>query len=191
MENSTPAKMTIEIVNPVVAATSTTFRNMIGCDCSRAGLETMNKRSRVYEINATIDLEGLVRGRFWLSFPQRTARVVAARMLSETVDAVKHLAEDTVGELANNIVGLAKSDLERLRLELGTPLILEPAAAWRFPAGAVPMRIDFRSEIGPFFIAFGFVEGGAAEALEIPRTSGFTDAQRAQLDTIVNAAPGS
>ncbi|QDU79501.1 hypothetical protein Pla110_12110 [Polystyrenella longa] len=159
MKAAVSASMTSQIVNPIISATIDTFGMMLDSTITRTGLGLKKPDTSFYDITAIIGLSGKSAGSFCLSFPATTAYETVHRMLDMEVSDITPLVCDTVGEFANVIAGSAKDKLTSMELEMGLPNIIHgPSHNVEFPSNAQPMLATFDSEVGPFMLAFGFVE---------------------------------
>ncbi|MAT16377.1 MAG: chemotaxis protein CheX [Planctomyces sp.] len=161
MKTAASASLTSQIVNPVISATVDTFSMMLDSSITRTGLGLKRPDTSFYDITAIIGLSGKSAGSFCLSFPATTAYETVHRMLDMEVREITPLVCDTVGEFANVIAGSAKDKLASLELEMGLPNIVHGTGHnVEFPSNSQPMLATFDSEVGPFMLAFGFVERG-------------------------------
>lgn len=159
MKTAVSASMTSQIVNPIISATVDTFSMMLDSTITRTGLGLKKPETSLYDITAIIGLSGKAAGSFCLSFPNATAFETVHRMVDVDVQEVTPLVCDTVGEFANVIAGSAKDKLTSLELEMGLPNIVHgPSHNVEFPSNSQPMLATFDSDVGPFMLAFGFVE---------------------------------
>lgn len=152
---------TAAIINPLLSSVIETFRDVLDCDVQRGQLELREPDAEVYDISAMISLSGQAKGVVCLSFEQLTALEIAARMLGRTTHRITAPVLDGIGEIANMVAGAAKSKLSmglNMSLNMGLPNVVRRADySVRFPSESEPMRLHFDSEVGPFFVDFGFV----------------------------------
>ncbi|MCC7423132.1 MAG: chemotaxis protein CheX [Planctomycetaceae bacterium] len=153
------ANITVQIVNPVIAATTEVFRTCMGYNPVRRELGLKDKKTPYFAITSVIGLSGRVTGSICLSLPQRTAFSAVHRMVDVQCTEVDQLVCDTVGEFTNMIAGTARSTLQEFELELGLPnVVTGDGHDIKFPQRSQPMFVTFNSEIGPFMLVFGFCE---------------------------------
>jgi chemotaxis protein CheX len=152
------ANVTVQIVNPVIAATTEVFDTCLGYRPTRRELGIKDKKTPYYAITAVIGISGRVTGSICLSLPQRTAFSAVHRMVDVQCTEVNQLVCDTVGEFTNMIAGTARGALGEFQLELGLPSVVTgDGHDIQFPQKSQPMFVTFNSEIGPFMLVFGFV----------------------------------
>ena len=151
------AVLTMQVINPVIAATVKVFETMLTARARRRELAPLLPDTVLFPINAAIDLTGPCHGRICLSFPNRTAIVAVARLLDEQASQVSDIHLDAICELTNMICGVAKADLQKFQMRLCPPKILEHGQLRDFPTGSSPLLVRFSSDIGPLLISFGFV----------------------------------
>lgn len=159
-EISTLAVRTAEIVNPVIAATTSTFEMMAGVSLKRTELQAFDRMTSLHEISAIVQLSGDPRGSICLSIERRAAFALVRVMLDSVVHEVNSLVLDTVGEFANVVAGSTSSSLSDLDLRLGLPSIVQGTRHQiSFPPGSVPMAAHFTSPLGRIMVAFAFISG--------------------------------
>ncbi len=155
---ATSASLTASIVNPILLATIETFDMMLSCKVSRKSLAIKTPETAFYGITAVIGLTGTAAGTICVSFPQETAFACVRRLLDMEFTEVNALVCDSVGEFANMIAGSAKDKLSQAALNLGIPTVVRGEKHHvDFPSNSQPMCVTYESELGPFMIAFGFV----------------------------------
>ena len=153
------ASLTTSIVNPILQSTIETFDLMLDCKVVRKGLSIKTHDTPFFGITAVISLMGEGSGSICLSFPNTTAFEAIRRMTDLEFTEVTSMVCDAVGEFANVIAGSAKDKITQLSLELGIPTVVRgDNHLIEFPSNSQPMCIDYDSDIGPFMIAFGFVQ---------------------------------
>lgn len=151
------AGMTAQVINPILSSVIDTFGSMLGVEVERRDLKLRSVDDRLYDVSALIGISGRVKGSVCLSFQAATALGVVERFLGERPTEVNAEVVDALGEFANIVGGAAKSKLN-MGLNIGLPNVVHGADyAVEFPSESKPMRLDFDSEIGPFFVEFGFV----------------------------------
>ncbi|QDV73453.1 chemotaxis protein CheX [Botrimarina mediterranea] len=150
----------VAVINPLLGSVVETFNTMLGSKARRGALELRGIDAEPYEISALIALSGGTKGVICLSFDRLTALEIGARLLGGSNWKLTPAVLDAVGEIANVVAGSAKSKLE-MGLNMGLPAIVRRENfCIRFPSGSDPMRLHFDSDIGPFFVDFGFVVSG-------------------------------
>jgi chemotaxis protein CheX len=153
------ATNTTLVVNPLLQSTIETFSTMLDCSIKRKSLTIKSPETPFYGITAVIALTGKIVGTICLSFPKETALGAIKRILDIDETEITMMVCDTVGELSNMIAGGAKNRLSEFELDLGIPNIVRGEAHLiDFPRQSQPMCIHYDSDIGPFLIAFGFIQ---------------------------------
>jgi chemotaxis protein CheX len=161
LQESTTASAanTTLVVNPLLQATIEAFSTMLDCTVKRKSLAIKTSDTPFYGITAVIALTGKIVGTVCLSFPTATALTAVKRILDMDEDHVSPIVCDCVGEFANVIAGGAKNRLSEYDLDLGIPNIIRGESHLiEFARNSQPMAVTFDSDIGPFMLAFGFVQ---------------------------------
>lgn len=151
------ARVTAEIINPLIKSTVETFEQMLRCQAQRIGVLAGHQPASGSPVMASIALTGRIQGLIYLSIPPETAIAAVERILDQQETEVNELVLDCVRELANIIAGATKEKLSQ-KLKLGLPSIYsgEPSMIV-FPPQSHPLTTTFHSEIGPFQLTCGFV----------------------------------
>jgi chemotaxis protein CheX len=149
--------MTAKVINPILSSVIETFRSMLGVSVQRRDLRLRGVNDSLNDITALIGISGRVKGSVCLSFQAETALGVVEKVLGERPTEVNSDVIDALGEVANIVGGAAKSKLN-MGLNIGLPNVVHGSDyVVEFPTESRPMRLDFDSELGPFFVEFGFV----------------------------------
>lgn len=152
---ATEAALTVKLVNPLLESVADVFSMVLASEVRRESLEIRQDDARMREVTTHVVITGSSRGSVALSFDRGTAIVAATRLLGENQNRISNDVIDALSELANIIVGSAKSRLE-MGLNIGFPSVLEgPNCRIDFPHDSKPMRIHCSSDIGDFIIDFG------------------------------------
>jgi len=136
-------------VEPFVAATMLTLREMAGLEATACETDRISGTQRFGDLSALLRLSAGGEGYLALDFPRPTATALAARILDGAAEINEEMVRDCAGEVANVVAGQAKA------LLFGTPdhftfslpsVTVGPAA---LPVG-VWWVVSFVSEVGPF-----------------------------------------
>ena len=149
--------LTAELVTDLVGdAVIDALRTMIDCSVEKTRTVPHSSDDGFYPVTAVIGLAGDIAGSICVSVSRRTAAALLKQVLDVDVDSNSTLVRDGVCELANIIVGSAKSRLGDWSLRLGLPTtILGDDVLIMFPSQSVPVRVEFESEIGPIKVVVG------------------------------------
>lgn len=151
------ARLTGKLINPLLSSVIETFAMMLDCRVERGAVGLRGEGDSLNDVTAMIGISGKAKGLVCVSFPSETALAAADRFLGETIDSIGVEALDALGELVNVVGGAAKSKLN-MGLNIGLPQVVnDPDHPIEFPQQAKPMRVHFDSDLGSFFIDFGFV----------------------------------
>ncbi|MCD6506367.1 chemotaxis protein CheX [Candidatus Poribacteria bacterium] len=163
--------MKAEYINPFIAALENFCETMLGCSVERGKLKVANSALEIehpeidqafakYDISAIIGLTGKVRGTVVLSFPAKTALMIARRFLdTEKIFKIDEVVIDAVAEMVNIVAGSAKTHLsdELGLIKLSLPTVVRGRNfEIRYPTGSIWLQIPFNSDLGPFFMQVSF-----------------------------------
>ena len=113
----------VEYIQPFLNSLHNLFAEHLGGTIS-AGKPVLNSTGTPpYEVSGVIAFTGTVKGRAVVSMPMEVAEKVV-RAYVNMDDLPAGVLEDCVGELANVIVGRAKSDLESYQIILSAPTVI-------------------------------------------------------------------
>ncbi|QDT68439.1 hypothetical protein MalM25_13610 [Planctomycetes bacterium MalM25] len=151
------ARLTGKLINPLLSSVINTFAMMLDSRVERGAVDLRNEHDAFSDVTAMIRISGGAKGLVCISFPEKTALQVVDRFLGESYKAITLETLDALGELVNMVGGAAKSKLN-MGLNIGLPNVVNDSEHQiEFPANSKPMRVHFDSDIGSFFVDFGFV----------------------------------
>ena len=150
-------ELTCDLMNPLLGSIDEVFEVQLHAKVTRREVEHYQPDSPLYPVTAQIGITGSVKGLVAIGFQTHTTMQVVSRLTQERCQHVTPAALDGVGELANMIVGAAKSKLN-LGLNIGLPVVEhERERPIEFPQASRPMRLRCESGLGAFAVDFGFV----------------------------------
>ncbi len=155
------------VVNALVKAT--------GFICQQYGMETgmfqkpqirKNSESWAGDIAASIEIKSrLFQGLLLVSFDQKVYLKMLENMLGEAQAEINDENKDAIGELANQILGNAKSDFTQYEVGMSIPQILAKGNVPSCPSGTASILLTAQTDFGSYYIevmAFPVVAGKAA-----------------------------
>ncbi|MHC4911262.1 MAG: chemotaxis protein CheX [Planctomycetota bacterium] len=117
-----------------------------------------------YEVSGVISFTGSVIGRAVVSFPMDVAIKVVKAYL-EMDELPEGLLEDCVGELANVIVGRAKSDLETYQVIISPPTVITGGTYQIAPQrGAACVSVPCETSFGRVQLDISVVKAASGQA---------------------------
>ena len=143
------------LLEPFIEATTTALGEMAGAEVNVRTIHQQAIPQRLEDITAVVEMMSATGGFLILSFPQRTAAALAARMLAGVTQEVDDsLIRDCVGEIANVIAGQAKAILAGgpYRFTFSIPKVLSSVSEFRPPPGMNCLAIIFGSDQGDFAV---------------------------------------
>ncbi|MEQ8785150.1 MAG: chemotaxis protein CheX [Pirellulaceae bacterium] len=144
-------------MHALVASVQSSFASLLECELERSELALSNGLS--HDVSGIIGLTGLTNGLVAVSLSRSLALRTASSLLMEEILEINDDVSDAVGELANMIVGSAKSKLETSQIAITVPtVIVGDDHQFRFPARAIPIRIPFHSDAGCCTLEIGLVD---------------------------------
>ena len=109
-----------------------------------------------HDVSGIIDLTGKAKGTAVVSLETQTALSCTERLLGEHPHEINADVVDTVGELANIVVGGAKAQLQQLAMDLGLPSVITGKDhTIGFPSGRKPVCVPFQCEWGSLSLQVG------------------------------------
>lgn len=154
-----PAALTAEYVNPLIAATRDVFEMMLDCTPTRKGLRLKQSGEHSAEVSAVIGISGGAVGTVVVGMSGATAIELLKRMIGTECDSVTEEVCDAVGEITNMIAGSAKAQLARHQLSISLPnVVTGQGMQMHFPTNVCPLVVEFQSDIGDISIEVGFTE---------------------------------
>lgn len=155
--------MKVEYINPFILSTCKVFSTMLDLDLSRGVLQTKSDVYPPHEISGLIELSGQAAGMAVVSLSRHLALRATGVMLGDQPEQITEDVIDVVGELANMIVGGAKTQLEELALSVGLPsVICGRNHIVSFPSDSTPIMIPFDSLWGSMTLEVGFADSVAS-----------------------------
>ena len=152
MQVSAPGPATFEkqLVAPFMESVATVFRTMIGVDV-RVSSPYVKITSGQFNVFGIIGFSGELRGNVVVSFTQDSAEKVVEAFTGEKVDRGSPQFSDAVGELANMIVGSAKSKLG-FNANISVPSVVMGDCQIATPSDVPCVVIPCTSPIGDFAV---------------------------------------
>jgi len=150
--------MDVNYINPFLFAVKDVFSTMIGLPLHLKKPSIKEERSPDYEISGIIGLSGSVTGCVVISLREELAIQLASSLMQETFETFDEDAVDALGEIANMIVGNAKSGFPEDGCAISVPSVVIGQHRVSFPS-TVPI-ITIPCEVGsqPFSIDIAFVK---------------------------------
>lgn len=167
--------MKVEYINPFIAAVEEFCGTMLGFTPVRGKLRV--SQSAIYDsddldldmgeqigkhndITALIGLTGRARGTVAISFPGKTALMMARAMLgTDKIFKIDNIVVDAVAEMVNIVAGSAKTKLtgdgDPIGISLPT-VVRGRNFEISYPTGSVWLQIPFTSELGFFSVQVSF-----------------------------------
>jgi chemotaxis protein CheX len=138
--------MDVKYINPFLAATKDIFATMIDLPL-KLNKPCINKtRTPDFGICCIIGLAGTVKGCVVISVGENLAIQLASALVQEPLDAFNEDAVDAIGEIANMVVGNAKSSFPEAECSISVPSVVIGQHKVSFPS-TVPI-ITIPCEIG-------------------------------------------
>ena len=149
--------MNVNYINPFLFAVKEVFSTMIGLPLrvNKPGIK--KERTPDFEISGIIGLSGSVTGCVVISLKEDLAIQLATSLTQEPFETFDEDAVDALGEIANMIVGNAKSSFPEDGCAISVPSVVIGQHRVSFPS-TVPI-ISIPCEVGsqPFSIDVAFV----------------------------------
>ena len=119
MADKVDSKVLLEIINGFIRSTDAAFNTMIFSEVKRIGVYIKKHDEPMQgDISSIVTVFGDLDGVCAISFPRKAAiKVVAKMMMDESITDLDETVSDGLGEIANLIVGGAKSEIANI---LGT-----------------------------------------------------------------------
>jgi chemotaxis protein CheX len=147
----------VPLVFALVASTEACFSSILNREVQRSEPALSDGLSR--DISGIIGLTGQINGLIGISLCRPLAIRLTSSLLMEDVQTINDDVVDAVGELANMIVGRAKSKLETSCLSITVPtVVVGNNQHLCFPEKVIPVRVGFRSEAGSLNLEIGLVD---------------------------------
>ncbi len=150
------ANMRIEFINPFITGLVTTFNTMLGCELRHGEISLKTSHKPAYAISGIIGLSGRAIGTAIISFSEPLALKAASVLLMVPCDEVDDDVTDAIGEIANIVVGSAKSKLEPYQMSISLPsVMLGQHAILKFPSSVQPITVPFSCAWGHLSLEVG------------------------------------
>lgn len=147
----------VRAINPFLTAAQTLFATMAKIDVvlARPRLRRPGEDlARAFEISARIDLVGPTEGVIAVALSSDVACALASALCGYNVRNLNDDCRDALGEIANMLVGQAKTGLPGGTSRMSVPVIV-PTADVVFPDDNAVILIPFDTHRGRFVIAVG------------------------------------
>ncbi len=138
--------MDVKYINPFIVAVKDIFATMIELPFALKNPAIKENRQPDFEISAIIGLSGSVSGCAVISLKEQLAIELAAALTGETFSTFDEDAVDALGEIANMIVGNAKSSFPDDGCSISVPSVVIGKHQVSFPS-SVPI-ITIPCEVG-------------------------------------------
>jgi chemotaxis protein CheX len=151
--------MDIRFINPFIASVKKVFKTMVATDIT-VGKPVVNPAHQepIADVSAVIGLSGDVVGCTILSLPMQTAINASSKFAGIEMDRNHQDFSDALGELANMVVGQAKSQLEGFNVSISLPSVIVGEEHVVSQSKQRPrLSIPCQSELGPFFVEIAIV----------------------------------
>jgi len=147
--------MDVSYINPFITATSQLFATMIQVQLT-LGKPSIRKPDdrlfKLYRISAAIDLQGGVSGRVAISLSPQVAYALGGALAGRPFEKPDAELLDAIGEIANMIVGGAKTTLpDGGSVRISTPQVMATHLL-EYPAGLPVIIIPFDTPAGRFVL---------------------------------------
>jgi len=152
--------MDVNYINPFIAAVKDVFTTMIDLPfrLNKPGLKA--NREPDHEISGIIGLSGPVAGCVVISLKERLAIQLASRLMQERLETFDEDAVDAIGEIANMIVGNAKSCFPQDGCTISVPSVVSGKHKVSFPSTAPIITIPCEIGSDQFSIDVAIVKKG-------------------------------
>ena len=162
--------MQVEHVNAFIEAVSGLFTNTLGCEAKRHGDIVLTKTGgSTRDISAFIGLSGEAPGLAALSFPTKTALLIAGRLRGTEIRVIDETVTDAVAELVKIVATEAKAVLGKkgVAIDLSLPTVIRGSNhTLDHPSNTVWLDVPFTSELGQFSLRVTFDLAGVKDAQE-------------------------
>lgn len=141
------------LVNPFVDAAYKFLQNELSMEVTRGQLRLESSKATSGEVNVALGVAGDAEGIVIYSMSEKTAKAIAATLLSEPVPMFNELAESSIAEMGNIITGQAASGLEEhgYVCKLTPPTIIAGK-------GVMISTIDIQRLVIPIELPVGYIE---------------------------------
>jgi chemotaxis protein CheX len=146
--------LVISFKNALIKAVKNTFSTMIGV--AAVPLADLPPASRKKDITGMIGMAGAVRGSASIHLPQSVAFLCMSGMLGMQPESMTSDVRDGIGEVANVIIGGAKSDLNSggIAFNISTPTVIIGSNYVISSSGQQPVCLPFSANNIPFWVEF-------------------------------------
>jgi chemotaxis protein CheX len=153
--------MKVDFINPFINATRQLMTTMAGIqEFTKANLSAEHELRSSFDVSAAIGLTGSAQGTIVLSFSEKIAIEILARMIGENVTKFDKNVCDAVGEMVNIIAGSASaalsSNLEAVIDRSIPSVILGRGHKIHHPPNIPCINIFFQTEVGAFAMQVSF-----------------------------------
>ncbi len=165
--------MNVKFLNPFIEAAYEVLQAEAGIEMRRGELSLEKAAYYTEEVTVIISLVGMVEGNVFYSLSQKTAVVMASRILGETLDGFNTLAQSGIAELGNVITGRASIKLAEASYEatISPPALLVGKGAMISTLDVARLVVPLDSDYGSIRIHLALREGrhqGTAAQLSTP-----------------------
>lgn len=148
--------MRVEFINPFITGLITTFNTMLACEIRRGEVSIKRTPTPTYGVSGIIGLSGRAIGTAIISLSEPVALQAASTMLMVPCEVVDDEVTDAIGELANIVVGSAKSKLESYHMSISLPnVMIGNDAILKFPSSVTPITVPFECKWGKLSLEVG------------------------------------
>jgi chemotaxis protein CheX len=162
--------MQVEHINAFIEAVCGLFTSKLGCEAKRHGDIGLTKSTgSARDMSAFIGLSGQSPGAVALSFPSKTALLMASRIRGTEIRVIDETVTDVVAELVKIVATEAKTALNKrgITIDLSLPTVIRGSNhSLTHPSNTVWLDVPFTSELGPFSLRVTFDLTGTKETHE-------------------------
>lgn len=141
------------LVNPFLDAAYKFLQNELNMEVTRGQLRLESSKATSGEVNVAIGVAGDAEGTVLYSMSEKTAKTIAATLLTEPVPMFNELAESSIAEMGNIITGQAAAGLEEhgYVCKLTPPTIIAGK-------GVMISTVDIQRLVIPIELPVGYIE---------------------------------
>ncbi len=141
------------LVNPFLDAAYKFLQNELNMEVTRGQLRLESSKATSGEVNVALGVAGDAEGTVLYSMSEKTAKTIAAALLTEPVPMFNELAESSIAEMGNIITGQAAAGLEEhgYVCKLTPPTIIAGK-------GVMISTVDIQRLVIPIELPVGYIE---------------------------------
>ena len=151
--------MSLTYVNTILDAVKTVFISMLDMPVAFQNPTLKTAPHPTYEISSIIKISGQLDHWIILSFPEKTAKLIASEMLGETIGEINDLMIDVIGEITNMVVGVADTLLEIEDVTYSLPAVTQEYNQIAYPENSFIFSMPCVMASGTFEVDIALTEG--------------------------------